>query len=457
MVTDDKAVAINALIDAIEAIEIELGITPSGSYADVRARLDIIETRINNPLAPSPSVTSPFFIGNSSVTISAGAGFPISIPYPGSLYLRTDGYAIQGLYSYRDNIVGWSQIDTTPFIASGDLSGTNQLQKVIRIQNIPIKNEVPIDGYVLTYSSAASRWEAHQIVTSGTGTPVGPAGGDLSLSYPNPTVAKINGTTITTPGGSLTTGNVLQVSGSSAVSYGAINLAGGSNYVSGTLPTSNQAAQTMGGDVTGTTSSATVINIHGASVPVAGSLTTGNVLQVTGSSTLSYGAINLAGGSNYVTGILPIGNQANQIMNGDVTGTTTASKVVKLQGFPINSVTPADGYVLTWDQADGYWLPKLKQSALVISNNHTIIYTDGDIYVDLSSSSLTITLPNSPFLGEKHNFKDYNGDAATNNLIINGNGKNIEGFTGGTASTLVLNQNGDSVELGYNGIFWNIL
>jgi hypothetical protein len=52
----------------------------------------------------------------------------------------------------------------------------------------------------------------------------------------------------------------------------------------------------------------TNVKINGASVPTAGGLTTGNVLQVSGVSALTYGPVNLAGGSNYVTGTLPVAN-----------------------------------------------------------------------------------------------------------------------------------------------------
>lgn len=45
---DDKAAAINALQQAVLAIENELGITPAGVYASVRTRFDILESRINN-------------------------------------------------------------------------------------------------------------------------------------------------------------------------------------------------------------------------------------------------------------------------------------------------------------------------------------------------------------------------------------------------------------------------
>lgn len=98
---DDKATAINALIESVEAIEHELGITPSGVYADVRVRLDILESRINNSLAPSPNVDDPFFIGLNGVSISTGNGAPTENRVPGSLYLRRDGYSDEGVYSFR--------------------------------------------------------------------------------------------------------------------------------------------------------------------------------------------------------------------------------------------------------------------------------------------------------------------------------------------------------------------
>lgn len=54
----------------------------------------------------------------------------------------------------------------------------------------------------------------------------------------------------------------------------------------------------------------TVNKVHGATVPAAGSLTTGNGLYVSASSALSYSALNLAGGGGWVTGMLPLTNQA---------------------------------------------------------------------------------------------------------------------------------------------------
>lgn len=103
---DDKAAAITALTQAVEAIEMALGLLPAGAYATVRARLDILEARINNPFAPAPNALNPFFIGNTGVSIQTSSGDPNFLGVlgsPGSLYLRQDGYVNQGLYSMRSD------------------------------------------------------------------------------------------------------------------------------------------------------------------------------------------------------------------------------------------------------------------------------------------------------------------------------------------------------------------
>ena len=110
------------------------------------------------------------------------------------------------------------------------------------------------------------------------------------------------------------------------------------------------------GDVTAgpgsSSQAATVAKVNGATVPGAGALTTGNVLQVTGVSSLGYAPLNLAGGVNFVTGILPAANQAAQTLAGDVTGTTAADQVVQLTGNA-GSVSIVAGTSLTGAAGSG--------------------------------------------------------------------------------------------------------
>lgn len=83
---------------------------------------------------------------------------------------------------------------------------------------------------------------------------------------------------------------------------------------------------------------ATVVRVNGATVPAAGALTTGNVLQVTGVSALGYAPVNLAGGPNFVTGTLPSGNLP--ALAGDVTGAPNTNTVVKITGAAGVAVVP---------------------------------------------------------------------------------------------------------------------
>ena len=191
------------------------------------------------------------------------------------------------------------------------------------------------------------------------------AGGDLSGTSSSQNVINIHGASVPIAG-SLTTGNGLYVTGASALSYSALNLAGGANYVTGVLPTANQASQTMAGDVTGTTAASVVAKANGATIPAAGSLTTGNGLRVSGSSALTYSALDLAGGSGYVTGVLPVANlpdattSAKGIVQlaGDLNGTAAAPKVASLTGIASSAASgiirmPSNNAYLNFLSGDG--------------------------------------------------------------------------------------------------------
>jgi lysophospholipase L1-like esterase len=173
--------------------------------------------------------------------------------------------------------------------------------------------------------------------------------------------------------GSLTTGNVLQVSAASVDTYGPVNLAGGANFVTGNLPTGNvspgTSAQVMMSNgtpattwttVTGdTTISATGVTatgkINGASVPAAGSLVTGNVLQVSGASSLTYAALSLSVGSLTNTNISGGDQDLNSLIWGDISqaevsaftgfGSSAAPLTVSphIQANVVGTLTP-DGY-----------------------------------------------------------------------------------------------------------------
>ena len=98
----------------------------------------------------------------------------------------------------------------------------------------------------------------------------------------------------------------------------------GQIYQTNAVPATNWV--TVTGDTTISSSGVTTTaKANGASVPAAGALTTGNVLQVTGASALGYAAVNLAGGASFVTGALPLANLATGSANTVLTGTGSTS------------------------------------------------------------------------------------------------------------------------------------
>ncbi len=274
-------------------------------------------------------------------------------------------------------------------------------------------------------------------------TPGGGAGGDLSGTYPNPTVSKINGTSVDAAPNAdevltatsstvsdwkkIVNANVdssaaiayskLNLSGtivnadistSAAIAYSKLNLTGtivnadvstsaaidvsklaagtgGQFLINNTTPTPTWV--TLANDVVlSNTSGAMRVDSfgHGTSSSytfptVAGS--TGNTMYISASGVLSFGALNLAGGSAYVSGSLPAGNQADQSMAGDASGTTGANTVDKIKNRVVHDTSPNDGDVLTWDTGSSYWKYAAPPSASTTWANDLVGSTNTNQYV----------------------------------------------------------------------------
>lgn len=194
-----------------------------------------------------------------------------------------------------------SSTASTPILRfSGDLDGSMVTQTVVGALGKPLPSPAVgalyYDGGAWSFagpSTVLGTGAAGQALftnDAGAATVWAYPHGDVDASATDPgalTVNAIQGFGVSTAAPS--TGNALVYS-SGLWRPNAINLAGGSSYVTGALPTANQVAQSMVGDVTGTTAANTVVGLTGSG----GTVTIGaTILQsATVNSSLTIGTNN---------------------------------------------------------------------------------------------------------------------------------------------------------------------
>ena len=114
-----------------------------------------------------------------------------------------------------------------------------------------------------------------------------------------------------------------------------------------------------------------------------------------------------------------IQNQAvgtNQIQNNSI-GTNQIAQVVDFTGKTVT--LPAEAV----KAHTGEWDVTTKTADFTVTNQ---AYWQG-YFIDTTSNTVTITLPTAPDDGDIIKLIDVGANAATNNIIIDGNGKNIQG------------------------------
>ena len=215
----------------------------------------------------------------------------------------------------------------------------------------------------------------------------------------------------------------------------------------------------LAGDLAGsgsTGASPRVGKINGASVPVSGALTTGNVLQVSGVAALSYAALNLAGGAGYVTGELPGANMADATtggkgavkLAGDLAGDGSSAslpRIGNITGMGASGGNPA--YVNVECNVVLKKGLELNSSVVVTGASHTILTTEPIVLVQ-TDVAVTLTLPISSRNLMVY-IKDYYGSAGTNNITIQTTGK-IDGLT----SDYIMSTDYGSLTLWNDGTDW---
>ena len=135
-----------------------------------------------------------------------------------------------------------------------------------------------------------------------------------------------------------------------------------------------------------------------------------------------------------------VGNKVVDL-TGDVTGNTLTISVDKIRGKTLDSDLASigageDGHALVWVNGSSEWQSaEVEKQDIVVSPAFTAsTEVDPDAGYNLylaevpgTKTLFTLTLPPNPSTGDTYALKDNNGIIAISYLVIDGNGKNIEG------------------------------
>ncbi len=273
----------------------------------------------NMALNDLTDVTSTSPTNGQSLVWNGTAWVPQTIS-GGSTYTAGTGINVTGTVISNTGDTNGADDITNATSAGGDLGGTYPNPSVIRLQGQSVASTTPTSGQALVWSG--TQWAPATVGAGGTysagtginiiGTVISntgdanaaddittstSAGGDLSGTYPNPTVAQIQ-----------------------------------SRAISATAPTSGQSLVWNGSQWAPQT-------ISGG-----GSYTAGTGINVTGT------VITNTGDTNPLDDVTTSTNFA-----GDVTGLYNATNVVRLQNRTLASTAPSSGQVLKWNGVQ--WQP----------------------------------------------------------------------------------------------------
>lgn len=123
-------------------------------------------------------------------------------------------------------------------------------------------------------------------------------------------------------------------------------------------------------------------------------------------------------------------------------------------GNPAPTGNPPDGYVLTWDALDGYYIARPSPRIKILSSPGSTPYTpsiEDVVEVPNHAGIFTVDLPSSPLVGTNYFIKDFAGVAASNNINV-ATTQLVDGL-----NPYVINTNFGCILVVFNGTTWSVL
>lgn len=138
--------------------------------------------------------------------------------------------------------------------------------------------------------------------------------------------------------------------------------------------------------------------------------------------------------------------QLLKIASGVLTRHSVTADSARFSTVGVGVAAPTSGLATTGAQVHGI-------TGTPITANYSIAADDSTVVTGTLTASITITLPASPATGRVLYIKDGGGYATTYNIVVSGNGNNVDG-----SSTYTLRANRASIQIQYHATLgWLII